>query len=47
MVLSRRSILESVCSSKIFSIRQAAVMTSSIVRCPSLCTSAAKVDPVV
>ena len=43
MVLTRRSILESVCSPRIFSIRRAAAMTSFIVRCPSFCTSAAKV----
>ena len=43
IVLTRHSILESVCSSRIFSIRRAAATTSSIVGCPSLCTSAAKV----
>ena len=43
MVLTRRSILVSVCSSRIFSIRRAAATTSSIVLCPSFWTSAAKV----
>ena len=37
------SCMEFVCSSKIFSIRPAAATTSSIVRCFTLCTSAAKV----
>ena len=38
----RRSILESVCSSRIFSIRLAAATTSSIVRHPNFCTSVAR-----
>ena len=42
MEFTRRSILESVCSSKIFSIHRAAAMTSSIVRWPSFCTSMAR-----
>ena len=43
MEVTRRSILESVCSFKIFSIRRPAATTSSIVRWPSFCTSAASV----
>ena len=43
MELTRRSILESGCSSKIFSIHQAAATTSSIVRWPSFCTSIARI----
>ena len=35
MVLTRRSILESICSSRIFSIQRAAATTSSFVRCSS------------
>ena len=42
MKLTNRSILESVCSSRIFSIRRAAATTSSIVRWPSFCTSIAR-----
>ena len=41
MELTNRSILESVCSSRIFSIRRAAATTSSIVWWPSFCTSIA------
>ena len=44
MVLARHSIVVSVCSSRIFSIRRAAATMSSIVLCPSFCTSAAKVQ---
>ena len=43
MVLTRCSILVSVCSSSVFSVRRAAATTSSIVLCPNFWTSVAKV----
>ena len=43
IVLTKRSILVSVCSSRIFSILLVAATTSSMVRCPNFWTSAARV----